>query len=53
MLKIIYTIEYEPGWETTEDGGDHVYVDKGRLIKARHSVGYCPEDCPLIGECDD
>ena len=47
-----FTVEKleEPHWETTEDGGDHVFIDEFRRIKKGHSVGYCPEDCPLLSE---
>ena len=39
-------------WETTEDGGDHVYVDRHRRVRGFHAVGYCPGDCPLRDEGD-
>ncbi len=46
-----FTVEEElPHWETTEDGGAHVFIDESRRIKRWHAVGYCPIGCPLLEE---
>ena len=40
----------ECGWETTEDGGEHVYMDQHRRARVLHAAGDCPSNCPLRNE---